>query len=259
MKLNKYGTDLDAVSAATYPGMTDEQTITFECSRCGGSGRIESFHHVENGICFDCDGDPANARTTHTVGELRAKARRDATTRDRKAAKQAAKASKLEAWKADHEDVVSYLRPHAEAWKGSAFLRDLADQVFSYGEALTAAQVTALRKAIAEDAERAAVKAATPQLVEGRRELTGTVLSVKSSEGYYGQVTYRMTVDLGDGTRVNGTAPAALLDLGAGRGDRVTFTATVERSRGDHTFGFYKRPTKVSAVLAARPAADGDE
>ena len=259
MKLNKYGTDLDAISAATYPGMTDEQTITFECGRCGGSGRIESFGHVENGICFECDGNPASARTTRTVGELRAKARRDATTRDRKAAKQAAKTSALDTWKAEHEDVVSYLRPHAEAWEGSVFLRDLADRVFSYGEALTAAQVTAVRKAIAEDAERAAVKAATPELAEGRRELTGTVLSVKPSEGYYGQVTYRMTVDLGDGTRVNGTAPAALLDLGAGRGDTVTFTATVERSRGDHTFGFYKRPTKASAVLAGRPGADGDE
>ena len=133
MKLNKYGTDLDAISAATYPGMTDEQTITFECGRCGGSGRIESFGHVENGVCFECDGNPASARTTRTVGELRAKARRDATTRDRKAAKQASKTSALDTWKAEHEDIVSYLRPHAEAWEGSAFLRDLADQVFSSG------------------------------------------------------------------------------------------------------------------------------
>ena len=259
MKLNKYGTDLDAVSAATYPGMTDEQTITFECGRCGGSGRIESFGHVENGVCFECDGNPASARTTRTVGELRAKARRDATDRDRRRAKEAAKASKLEAWKAEHDDVVSCLRPHADAWKGSAFLRGLADQVFSYGQVLNDAQVEAVRECAKQDEARAAAKAATPELVEGRRELTGTVLSVKSSEGYYGQVTYRMTVDLGDGTRVNGTAPAALLDLGAGRGDRVTFTATVERSRGDHTFGFYKRPAKVSAVLAGRPDADGDE
>ena len=99
---------------------------------------------------------------------------------------------------------------------------------------------------------------AVAALVEGRRELTGTVLGVKSSEGYYGQIVYRMTVDLGDGTRVNGTAPAALLDLGVGRGDMVTFTALVERSRGDHTFGFYKRPSKASAVLAARPDGGGE-
>ena len=229
MKLNKYGTDIDAISAATYPGMTDDQTVTFEC---GGSGRIESFGHVENGICFECDGNPASARTTRTVGELRAKARRDATTRDRKAAKEAARASELDAWKAKHEDVVTYLRPHAEAWKDSVFLRDLAEQVFSYGRVLTDAQVKAVRGCIEQDAARDAGKAATPALVEGRRELTGTVLGVKSSEGYYGQIVYRMTVDLGDGTRVNGTAPAALLDLGVGRGDMVTFTALVERSRG---------------------------
>ena len=254
MKLNKYGTDLDAISAATYPGMTDDQTVTFECGRCGGSGRIESFGHVENGICFECDGNPAAARTTYTVGELRAKARRDATDRDRRRAKEAARASELDAWKAKHEDVVTYLRPHAEAWKGSVLLRDLAKQVFSYGRVLTDDQV----KEVREDAARDAGKAATPALVEGRRELTGTVLGVKSSEGYYGQIVYRMTVDLGDGTRVNGTAPAALLDLGVGRGDMVTFTALVERSRGDHTFGFYKRPSKASAVLAARPDGGGE-
>lgn len=258
MKLNKYGTDLDAISAATYPGMADDQTVTFECGRCGGSGRIESFGHVENGICFECDGNPAAARTTYTVGELRAKARRDATDRDRRRAKEAARASELDAWKAKHEDVVTYLRPHAEAWKGIVFLRDLAEQVFSYGRVLTDAQVKAVRGCIEQDAARDAGKAATPALVEGRRELTGTVLGVKSSEGYYGQIVYRMTVDLGDGTRVNGTAPAALLDLGVGRGDTVTFTALVERSRGDHTFGFYKRPSRASAVLAARPDGGGE-
>ena len=36
------------------------------CSRCGGSGRLDGYRHVQGGICFRCDGngvDPAHAET----------------------------------------------------------------------------------------------------------------------------------------------------------------------------------------------------
>src|SRR5690606_20471029 len=42
---------------------------------------------------------------------------------------------------------------------------------------------------------------------------------------------------------VYGTVPAAI--GGVERGERVAFTATVEASDDDETFGFFKRPTKA--------------
>lgn len=31
-----------------------------ECARCGGSGKIKKFKHVEGGVCFDCNGTGRN-------------------------------------------------------------------------------------------------------------------------------------------------------------------------------------------------------
>ncbi len=28
----------------------------FECFKCGGSGQIGAFRHIENGVCFTCGG-----------------------------------------------------------------------------------------------------------------------------------------------------------------------------------------------------------
>ena len=254
MRLNKYGTDLDAVAGAVHAGSPDTETVTFECCRCSGTGTIPHFGHVREGVCFECGGSPSTARYTLTVGELRAKARRDATARDRKAARAAAKATVIDEWKAANEDIVTYLRPHIEAWGGSAFLRGLAEQVFSHGRPLTAEQVAAVRAGIARDAEKAAAKAATPELAEGKLDIEGLIVGVKNVEDTYGYASRwvtKMTVDLGDGTRVYGTMPAKLVDAGAGRGDTVRFAATITRSRGDHTFGFFKAPSRASVLDSA--------
>jgi hypothetical protein len=33
------------------------KTNTITCNRCGGSGRLPQYNHVENGICFKCRGE----------------------------------------------------------------------------------------------------------------------------------------------------------------------------------------------------------
>jgi hypothetical protein len=104
-------------------------------------------------------------------------------------------------------------------------------------------------------------------VVEGRIEITGRLVALKTQASEFGDVTKMLVVD-DRGFRVWGTFPAALTDplferaradgsthdgiagwLRAGAHARVRFTATVTRSRDDESFGFFKRPTKAAVVM----------
>lgn len=116
------------------------------------------------------------------------------------------------------------------------------------GYALSA--VGAYRREQANIARRAAVAATRAPVTEGRYAITGKVLAVEVREGYYGpQVKCR--IELAGGTILWGTLPRAAAS--AVPGDTIAFTATVERSERDATFGFFQRPT--GARVTARAAA----
>jgi hypothetical protein len=83
---------------------------------------------------------------------------------------------------------------------------------------------------------------------EGRNVVTGTIVSTKVVESQYG-TAYKMIVLDDRGFKVYCTQPSAISE--AGRGDRVSFTATLSRSDDDPTFGFGSRPTKASAETSA--------
>lgn len=109
----------------------------------------------------------------------------------------------------------------------------------------------------AERAERDRIEAenASP-VVEGRIVVEGQVLATRWQESDYG-ATKKMLVRDDRGFKVWGTVPSAILDIE--REDRVRFTATVEQSNDDETFGFYKRPSKAECLEDARDAeADAD-
>ena len=91
----------------------------------------------------------------------------------------------------------------------------------------------------------AEAKAAQP-CPEGRIEITGTVMKVVERDGRFGW-EHKMLV-VADGWKVWGSVPRALGDVE--KGWTVRFTATVERSNDDENFGFYKRPSKASVLVA---------
>lgn len=95
-----------------------------------------------------------------------------------------------------------------------------------------------------ERAERDAAHMDGEDVTEGRQVITGTMLAMKRKETIYG-LTLKMLVQDDRGFRVWGSVPSG---LDAMRDDRITFTATVQRSEKDSKFGFFKRPTK-SQVL----------
>lgn len=135
--------------------------------------------------------------------------------------------------------------------------QDIERKLYRYGS-ISPKQIDLLHKLpkdAAEQAERLAEQAKllaqTPQLAEGRYEISGEIKSVKFQESYYGD-TLKMLVEFDGANRVWGTVPKSIWDE-AEKGLSVTFTATVERSKDDDHFGFFKRPTK--AIITSKEEA----
>jgi hypothetical protein len=99
------------------------------------------------------------------------------------------------------------------------------------------------------EAVKVAEHEAAADVPVGRINVTGTVVSTKVQDSPYGS-TFKMLVKSDAGWKVWGTVPST---IDPKRGDVVSFTATVERSKDDPKFGFFKRPTgaTVKVELAA--------
>lgn len=48
--------ELSRIYVRTDRNGTDYYDVVCTCAKCRGTGRLECFMHVSNGICFDCDG-----------------------------------------------------------------------------------------------------------------------------------------------------------------------------------------------------------
>ena len=258
------------------------------CKRCAGYGHYA--HNGEHSRCYDCDNTAAklgeHLGSDRKVAEkwchvrALAKANRERKAEEARLKLCAARDERVAALTLSDPEVVALLQKtyddENEAYntgdydviqKTNPFLRTMAGKLFNAGEkGLTENMVAAVRKCVVRVAEKAAADAAKPALVEGRRVITGKVISTKAVEGDYG-TSYKMLVEEADGQRVYGSIASGLWDevefLGAYRklawnetdgvmrklvGMEVTFTATVEVSRDDKSFGFFKRPAKASIV-----------
>ena len=118
------------------------------------------------------------------------------------------------------------------------------------------------------DAE-AARKADATDAPEGRAEVEGVIVATKTYESDYG-TTEKITVLADAGFKVFVSLPSQIagrcetdMETGrpgewiapAGRGDRVRFTATFERSADDATFAFGKRPAKAEILARVEEQA----
>lgn len=135
-------------------------------------------------------------------------------------------------------------------------VRDIAARFDCTGQ-LSEKQIALVFKLAREAEERKANPTSEPawqDVTEGRREMTGTILTVKLQDGYYGS-TFKMLVHVDGDQKVWGTLPTSLEPINcdgsyrdALRGKRIRFTATVERSKDDRKFGFFKRPTCAKLI-----------
>jgi hypothetical protein len=151
------------------------------------------------------------------------------------------------------------------------FLSDIKDKFYGRYPELSERQIAAVFRVAKQTVERAAQQAqfeaeATP-VVEGKAVvITGTVLSTKEDRGFYGTQLKMLVLD-DRNFKVWGTVPSALdysqewvseagdynITPAVEKGDRVTFTASVEAKEGETSFGYFKRPRKASFVSRPLP------
>lgn len=257
------------------------------CKRCGGTGHYSfdgySSECYECGnsplakLGVELGSKEAAEKWCHNKAV--AQANRDRKREAKAQAARDARDARVAALKATDADVVAMLQKiyddENEAYQTgdyskvskSGFLRDMASNLFNAGgRDLSEKMLVALRKVVAREAEKAVAQAALPALVEGRREVVGKVVSTKTVESDYG-TGYKMLVELSDGTRIFGSIPNNIWNevefLGAYRksawnetdgvmtklvGMELKFTATIEASKNDKSFGFFKRPAKAEIV-----------
>jgi hypothetical protein len=107
-----------------------------------------------------------------------------------------------------------------------------------------------LENAPYEIQKREEEKANALPIVSGKQVVEGTVVSVKQQEdnfSYYGGFTWKMLVKNEKGQKFWSSIPKAIFD-GVEVGVKVQYTATVDVSEKDATFGFAKRPSKAKII-----------
>jgi len=143
-----------------------EKTVFSEgCPKCRGTGTFYSYSGRALGPCFACKG--AGKNTFATSPEARAK------SRERALAKRVEKAQEIidsaNSFRATYPDVVAWLEGSAKrnAARGGSFTfpADLLEKLNQYGS-LTDAQLAAVRKLMARDAERAAERTAAAPVAD---------------------------------------------------------------------------------------------
>lgn len=232
-----------------FPGHLGTERVFETCGKCHGTG----FYNAPTGITWTRDralGNQPYCLACKGAGQtsILVSSARSAERRRVKAANEARESAKRyelarEYFVGAEGDRIDALRSALENLReGSPLAREagyLDDEAAGIPESVQiwASKVDELL------AKVAAVESAKRPVPTGRIVVEGVVLSTKLVESDYG-VTLKMLVE-GDGWKVWGTRPRS---IEVERGSRVRFTATVEASREDASFGFYSRPTKAEIL-----------
>lgn len=228
-----------------------------QCNHCGHPGIrwVAVVEHVPTGDKLAFGEICADRVELSGRDAFRAKFIKDA------AAKQEAMFARMIAeagFEAANDELVTWLDSLSSDYdaKTHPFLLDMKRTLASKGS-LSEAQVAASLKFMASAKAREAAREEKTQalvdvapLAEGRRPITGRVVSTKWQASDFGE-TLKMLVEEEDGNRVWGTVPEALQARGELKDAIVTLTATVTRSGNDEHFGFYKRPTGAEILTPA--------
>ena len=225
-----------------------EANIWEACGKCGGEGSVwwgekaEGVIFLANGgirkianVCYKCDGVGGKYVSQKTLDRReKDRERRERKRQEAEAAELRQQEANTEAFATEHPEIAAALPTLG------TFGESLEQSVRHFGK-LTEKQIAAVQKIMKDRAE---APEAQP-VPEGRNVVTGKIISTRFADNDFGGA-WKMTVADDRGFKIWGSIPAALDE--AERGDRVTFTATLERSERDDTFGFFKRPAKAEIV-----------
>jgi hypothetical protein len=250
------------------------------CEMERGLGDVASFsgNFEQRGRCDHCGAGPLRyvvfflhkpTDQIVSVGErcagvlgLSSKTERQRRDEHAAARRQAQREAAVEACPAE---IRMALQANEDAARPNYFLSDLYRKLYRSGYTLSERQIQAVRNTIdaqaRRDAERAAETVATKPLAEGRYIIEGEVLSHKYQDTIYG-TQHKMLIKMSDGNKVWGTVPASIEDalthydtdtVDELKGQTIRLAATVERSRDDDHFGFFKRPANATLTTNATP------
>jgi hypothetical protein len=305
-------------SAGTRPrDVPADHLMTDPCGRCfSGNGFINAYRHVAGGVCFGCGGlggmwqAPADVAAT-----IRRRAEESVAKEARRAKAAAAKARKLERQRAAAKPLIDALvdahpllaeLTYPQQWMGAVchdswanrlggmesgggWVADIARKLMDTGR-LTERQISAVENVIrkgveianrkaAQDAQRAAEKAAATPAPTGRVTVTGKIVHLKWVEQNhrYGQrTTVKMLLKSDEGFTVWASMPSSLnrqveqeveAERAAARaekrdplplpyspeGRRVRVTLTLEPKADDPTFAFGARPANATVIDQVTP------
>lgn len=190
--------------------------------------------------------------------------------------------AKVEAARVLYPEVIAFLEKLDIYEERSSFLRDMAENiqfVANHSKPFTPKMAEAVQRMLDQRVARK-IEAEAHPVPAGRTVVTGEIVATKMVEGDYG-TAYKITVKDDRGFRIYVSLPKAQADeaieafesdpahqdaegnfsfytYGPGcwflgtdgtdeqgvKGRRITFTATLEQSRDDVSFGFGSRPTK---------------
>lgn len=221
-------------------GKSGAECVQNKCLRCAGSGMYGTY-----GVCYGCGG----------VGGQWVEIKAEALKRAKREIAAGYRENKRKREDADREDAFRAAL-HMDPELANALdtdhhiVNDIGAKLKRFGS-ISDKQRTACLNIARSAAERVVRKAAEeaakvdmPDLHEGRQAIEGVVLTTKWQGGQWGEVE-KMLVQLDSGHKVWGSVPSS---IEVEKGDRVEFVATVERSKDDHTFGFFKRPTRAAIL-----------
>lgn len=242
------------------------------CGVCGSVNAIYTvlFYHAKTNTYVRMGQDCATKCEIGNEAAFRAFREGVKDAMDMRAGKNKAKAVLAERGLSAAWDIFDIGLPsHATMESEEVTVRDIVGKLVQYGS-LSDAQYEFLGKLLnrietrpEREAKREAEEAAAkPIPAGGRMEITGVVIATKVQEGPYGSVT-KMLVQHVDGWKVWGTRPSLVRDADGNeifnvKGVTINFAATVEVSKDNPKFGFFKRPTAANEVPAQQPAGPCD-
>lgn len=250
-------------SAATVYGSPNR------CDHCGAHLRYGNLYHHEPTGGVIVVGDICADETMEVPDRAKLQQKRireaAASARMREANNKAAR-QRIEVAEKSYPEATAIL----EHYEGdNYFIEDVAGK-FKHNGYLSEKQAAAIVRAHRRDIDRAAqaekekarVEAGEVEAVptDGRQVVTGEIVKEYWKDGYPSN-RHVMIVRDDRGFKVWGSVPSGLYEEVEGEnhshtivprsGDRVTFTAALEQSPEDPTFGFTKRPTKARTLERA--------
>lgn len=240
------------------------------CFRCGGSGLWKGGFTV--GVCYGCggngEGTPAKLKGYTEEAYLRYEARRLKSEAKKVEQHEIEQANLLAKFSDEIESLVGLrnrLRPQLERAikKGgdgflynvstalleidysSGYLEDASNQTIANSWIVKSSKtIDALEKMANRVDENRKKLEKTIAWEEGRFEISGLIKSLKWVDTAYGS-TLKMLVELEDGRKCYGSVPSKLDEVDTG--DSIVFKATIQSSKDDKHFAFFKRPALVGS------------